>query len=119
MDLDEVRNLVEEFDQSALAYPWKHYDSGVDQLSADLQSLVNNCEKLKLSRTQTFSRIVETARRAAGLPVAPANPLAIVGVRPSIPHLSEPWYCCAEPSGEQLAAIEELRKRIPQASAFV
>jgi hypothetical protein len=119
MDLDEIRGLVGEFDESALAYPWKHPDAGVDQLCADLQVLVNNCEKMKLSRTQTFARIVETARRAAGLPVAAANPLAIVGVRPSIPHLSEPWYCCAEPSGEQLAAIEEFRRRIPRGAAFV
>jgi len=119
MDLEEVRLLVGEFDDSALAYPWKHSDASVDQRCADLQVLVNNCEKLKLSRAQTFARIVETARGAAGLPVAAANPLAIVGARPLIPHLSEPWYCCAEPSGEQLAAIEELRKRIPRGAAYV
>ncbi|MFZ0909794.1 MAG: CUAEP/CCAEP-tail radical SAM protein [Candidatus Acidiferrales bacterium] len=119
LDLDEVRGLVGEFDDSALAYPWKHSDAGVDQLSVDLQALVNDCDKMNLSRAQTFSRIVEMARRAAGLAVPAANPLTIVGAHPSIPHLSEPWYCCAEPSGEQMAAIEELRKRIPQGSAFV
>jgi radical SAM superfamily enzyme YgiQ (UPF0313 family) len=119
LDLDEIRGLVGEFDDSALAYPWKHSDEGVDQLCSELQTLVNNCEKKKLSRAQTFARVVEMARRAAGLAIAAANPLAIVGVRPGIPHLSEPWYCCAEPSGEQLAAIEELRKRIPRGAAFV
>ncbi len=119
LDLEEIRGLVGKFDDSALAYPWKHSDAGVDQLSTDLQALVNRCDNMKLSRAQTFSRIVEMARRAAGLAVPAANPLAIVGARPSIPHLSEPWYCCAEPSAEQLAAIEELRKRIPQGAAFV
>jgi radical SAM superfamily enzyme YgiQ (UPF0313 family) len=119
LELDDIRGMVGAFDESALAYPWKHADARVDRFSAELQTLVNECDKMKLSRAQTFSRIVETARRAAGLPVAPSNPLAIVGARPSIPHLSEPWYCCAEPSGEQLAAIEQLRKRIPEASTFV
>jgi radical SAM superfamily enzyme YgiQ (UPF0313 family) len=119
LDLDEIRGWVGEFDDSALAYPWKHSDAGVDQLCSELQGLVNNCEKMKLSRAQTFARMVEMARRAAGLAIAAANPLAIVGVRPGIPHLSEPWYCCAEPSGEQLAAIEELGRRIPRGAAFV
>jgi radical SAM superfamily enzyme YgiQ (UPF0313 family) len=119
LELDDIRGMVGEFDESALAYPWKHADARVDRLSVELQALVNECDKLKLSRAQTFSRIVQTARRAAGLPVAPPNPLPIVGARPLIPHLSEPWYCCAEPSGEQLAAIEQLRKRIPEASTFV
>jgi len=115
MELEDFRAMVDAFDESALAYPWKHADPRVDQLCADLQALVNDCEKMNLSRAQTFSRIVSTARRAAGLPVAPPNPLAILGSRPSIPHLSEPWYCCAEPSGEQMAAIERLRKQVPDA----
>jgi radical SAM superfamily enzyme YgiQ (UPF0313 family) len=119
LELEDFRGMVGVFDESALAYPWKHADERVDRLSVELRSLVNDCEKMNLSRAQTFERIAAAARRAAGLPIAPPIPLAIVGARPSIPHLSEPWYCCAEPSGEQLAAIGRLRKQIPQTSGLV
>ncbi len=32
-------------------------------------------------------------------------PLAVNNASRAIPRLSEPWYCCAEPTHEQLAVL--------------
>ena len=46
----------------------------------------------------TYER--DLAHAACGLP---SQPLAAEGS--FVPHLSEPWYCCAEPTAGQLAAV--------------
>jgi hypothetical protein len=44
----------------------------------------------------------------------------------AIPHMNEPWYCCAEPSSDQLVSIGQVKpivamteKALPQPDAFV
>ena len=37
----------------------------------------------------------------------------------AIPYMNEPWYCCAEPTGDQLAAIAGASARTGDADAFV
>jgi radical SAM superfamily enzyme YgiQ (UPF0313 family) len=108
LQLPDVREMVGPFDESALAYPWKHSDPRVDRLCVDLQRIVADADKKDLARTQIFSLIENEARRAAGLAPIPANPLQILSAPAAIPHLTEPWYCCAEPSAEQLASIARL-----------
>ncbi|MFZ0737520.1 MAG: CUAEP/CCAEP-tail radical SAM protein [Candidatus Acidiferrales bacterium] len=119
LELTDIQKLVGPFDESALAYPWKHADPRVDALCAQLQKIVSASEKLNLFRVQIFARMTDAARLAAGLPPLPANPLPIVAARPAIPYLTEPWYCCAEPSGDQLASMRQIQKSISGASAFV
>ena len=40
--------------------------------------------------------------RTSGLPVPSRAPRATGAL---VPYLNEPWYCCAEPSAEQVALI--------------
>jgi len=49
-----------------------------------------------------FRAIWQLAHDAAGLP-APALEHAEFGE--TIAHLSEPWYCCAEPTDQQLQSF--------------
>jgi len=58
-------------------------------------------DRKKESRGVGFARIWEAAHLAAGIE-APALPLM---EGRGVPFLSEPWYCCAEPTSEQLAQI--------------
>ena len=58
-------------------------------------------DRKKESRWAAFARIWEAAHRAAG---AAAPELRFREGR-GVPFLSEPWYCCAEPTQEQLVAI--------------
>ena len=103
LELEDVRRQVGPFDPQLLAYPWKNTDPRLDALSDIVQEIAAAAERQKESRPATFERIWKAAHAAAGLP-AP-----LIDIRSSshaaIPFLSEPWYCCAEPTRDQLVSI--------------
>ena len=96
------RRQIESFDPKLLGYPWKHGDSRVDRLQENIQSWVANAEARDLARRKIFERIWQMAHEALGC-TAPALPRGDLG--PKIPHMSEPWYCCAEPTSQQLQSF--------------
>jgi radical SAM superfamily enzyme YgiQ (UPF0313 family) len=93
---------IGEFDPKLLGYPWKNPDPRADRLQRTVQQLVAQAEAQGLSRREIFARIWGLAHAALGVE-APA--LADSGVDTPIPRLSEPWYCCAEPTDEQLQSF--------------
>ena len=99
LELAEVRDLVEPFDRTLLGYPWRHPDPRVDALQEELADLVEHTGGSP--REETFAQVWRIAHAALGAP-APALP---PDLGEPIPHHSEPWYCCAEPTGEQLAGF--------------
>ncbi len=103
LELDDVRRLVGPFDPQSLAYLWKNADPRMDALSETVQEIAAAAERQKESRTATFERIWRAAHAAGGLPAPPINTLA--PSQASVPFLSEPWYCCAEPTRDQLVSI--------------
>ncbi|HEV1995850.1 MAG TPA: CUAEP/CCAEP-tail radical SAM protein [Candidatus Acidoferrum sp.] len=103
LELEEVRRLVGPFDPQSLAYPWKNSDPRLDALSETVQEIAAAAERQRESRPATFERIWKAAHAAAGLPSPPINRSA--RSQASIPFLSEPWYCCAEPTRDQLFSI--------------
>jgi len=103
LELGEIRRIVAPFDSQSLAYPWKSADPCVDALSESVQEIAADAERRKESRSATFERIWKAAHAAAGLPSPPiALPTAS---QTAVPFLSEPWYCCAEPTRDQLVSI--------------
>ncbi len=105
MELEEARGLVGEFEREGLAYPWAHRDARVDEFQKEVASLVSEGECAGFGRTQIFQRIEKRAREVAGLKALAVNPLQILGSPVGVPHLTEAWYCCAEPSLEQFSQI--------------
>ncbi len=107
MELPEVQQLVEPFDEEALAYPWVHPDPEVDRLFHDVMEVVKEAVGGSLDRPEAFARIWDIAAKAylaaGGDPALAEQPAAVAGGYAEIPHLSEPWYCCAEPTEEQLS----------------
>jgi radical SAM superfamily enzyme YgiQ (UPF0313 family) len=103
LELDEVRRTVDAFDAESLVYPWKNADPRVDMLNETLQSIAADADRKKETRSVAFERIWQAAHDSAGLK-APSSNLAKSGAR-AIPFLSEPWYCCAEPTRDQLVSI--------------
>jgi radical SAM superfamily enzyme YgiQ (UPF0313 family) len=90
------------FDPKLLGYPWQHADARVDALQKDIQAWVAEAETNGISRRDSFARIWQLAHTAAGL-----NPPALpeTGVVVPAARLSEPWYCCAEPTDQQLQSF--------------
>src|SRR5258707_14506463 len=93
--------MVDAFDAESLVYPWRNADGRVDLLSEAVQSIAAEADRKKESRAAAFARIWEAAHAAAGV-VAPE--LRVTEGR-GVPFLSEPWYCCAEPTRGQLVSI--------------
>jgi uncharacterized small protein (DUF1192 family) len=101
LELEEVRRTVGTFDAELLVYPWKNVDERVDALSETVQVIAAEADRRKESRSAAFLWIWDAAHLAAGL-VAPE---LRIGKGLGVPFLSEPWYCCAEPTRDQLVAI--------------
>jgi len=103
LELPEMRAKLGEFDSSALSYQWRHDDPAVDRLCAEIQSLIQREERQtdpqRKSRRAIFARIWDLAHDR---PFPADFHFATCG---AVPFLSEAWYCCAEPTSEQLAQI--------------
>jgi hypothetical protein len=99
LKLAGFRDLIQDFDARILGYCWRHQDARVDALQQQVQAFVARAEKEGLSRRRVFERIWAMAHQALGR-IAP--PLDHLNLGSSMPHLSEPWYCCAEPTTQQL-----------------
>ena len=99
LELADIRELVDPFDRSLLGWPWRHPDPRVDRLQARIADLVESASEQ--SREETFAGAWRLAHAALGesAPILPRD------LGDAIPRHSEPWYCCAEPTGEQLAGF--------------
>lgn len=89
------------FDPALLGYPWIHPDPRVDRLQQDLQAEVARCEEEGVARREVFATLWRMAHEAAARPA----PALAGDLGASIPRLSEPWYCCAEPTDQQLRSF--------------
>lgn len=99
LELEEIRASAGEFDEAALLYRWRHDDPSIDQLAAQAYRLVDAGQKAGRSRSQTFAAVWELAH------AAPLPRHLIPAAREPIPQMTEAWYCCAEPTDEQLAFV--------------
>ena len=102
LELEEVSRAIGPFDPQSLVYPWRHYDSRVDALSETIQEIAAAADRDKVSRAAVFERIWMLAHRVAGME---PPPLSRAESARAVPFLSEPWYCCAEPTADQLISI--------------
>jgi hypothetical protein len=102
LQLAGFKERVEDFDPKLLGYPWHHLDPRVDALQQAVQACAMESEAQNLSRSQTFTKLWQIAHAAAGLNT-PDLTAADFGT--AIPRLSEPWYCCAEPTTQQLQSF--------------
>ena len=92
-------------DEEGLTHRWRHPDPRMDELEAAVAALVEEAAHAGQSPSATFARIHELAARVAG---EPAPPFRLKRRGPAPPHLSEPWFCCAQPTKIQLGKAQDL-----------
>ena len=119
LEVSEMADFLQPFDDAALVYPWRHPDARVDDLAKTVNRIVQSGEKLHLSRAQIFRKVRAAAREAAGLPVATSRLLLDGRREAAMPYINEPWYCCAEPEEDQLVAPARPQKARPGTEGFV
>lgn len=118
LELPEVSAIVGPFDSAALIFPWKHEDPRVDALAREISQLVQRGESLRFSRTEIFAHILRAASAAAGKKDADGTARFLAPQTP-VPHLDEPWYCCAEPTENQLVSVGRMSDPVSRAAQFV
>jgi radical SAM superfamily enzyme YgiQ (UPF0313 family) len=97
LELEELRDRLQTFDAQSLVFPWKHSDPGVDLLGASVFRYVQESQHRQCSRAQIFSGLGSLVSDEP-FPYEPAHERAV-------PHLDEPWYCCAEPAAAQVPLV--------------
>jgi hypothetical protein len=113
LELDEVRQTVGAFDAESLIYPWNNGDARLDVLSETVQAIAADAVQKKQTRSATFKRIWIAAHVAAGL--GPPD-LQLPPSARAVPFLSEPWYCCAEPTRDQFVSIGDCSPKAREAA---
>ncbi len=101
LELDDIRSSVGPFDAESLVYPWSNADMRLDALSTRVQDIAAGADAAKWPRSKTFAAIWAAAHEAAGLKI----PELALAPAKGVPFLSEPWYCCAEPTKDQLVSL--------------
>jgi radical SAM superfamily enzyme YgiQ (UPF0313 family) len=97
LELDEVQALVGAFDQASLGHPWLHSDPRVDALQQAIEQLVS--QEQEAPRATLFAQIRALAYAAIGRSPAAMPPQPDI----KLAHHTENWYCCAEPTQQQLS----------------
>jgi radical SAM superfamily enzyme YgiQ (UPF0313 family) len=93
LNVPAIASAVDTFEPASLAWPWRHEDPRVD----DLQQAVMRVVAVGpwKPRAEIFSDVARVACDYAGRELRPSQRHE----GPPVPHLTEPWYCCAEPVG--------------------
>ena len=100
--LPGFREMIGAFDAKLLGYPWRHADPRVDALQQALQALAAQGDQGGSARSEVFRQMWRLAHDALGLAPPPLKP---ADFGEPVARLSEPWYCCAEPTEQQLQSF--------------
>ncbi len=84
------------WDDQRLTYTWQAADPAVDALQQEFAAIVEADAATGAPATATYERL----RAAAGAP-----PVDVLPTRLDRPHLSESWFCCAEPTEAQVVRL--------------
>jgi radical SAM superfamily enzyme YgiQ (UPF0313 family) len=92
-------------DEAAFSYTWTHRDPRMDALQGEVMALVERAVAEGRSSRATFYALRALAEERLASDLGPTRrrrrlPVLTAG-RPT-PHLTEAWFCCAEPSLSQL-----------------
>jgi radical SAM superfamily enzyme YgiQ (UPF0313 family) len=99
-----MRPYLDGLDEAGFTYRWVHPDRRMDELHKTVVALVADAARKSERAEITFARIRAAAYELAGetAPVWQNEPACIPG---EAPRLTEPWFCCAEPTEAQLEKI--------------
>jgi hypothetical protein len=101
----EMRQHLGPFDAAALSYRWSYPDPHMDVLHDRVHRAVEAGEAVDSSRRETFTKVWCLAHEACGLNAPDLENPDTLDAPTHVPCLSEPWYCCAEPTENQLSEI--------------
>jgi hypothetical protein len=106
LDHPDMRPHLGPYDPEALGWTWSAPDPAVDLLQARIAALVEDHAGRDAPISETFAAVRALALDAAGRSTDDAPEACTVASSPTpVPRLTEPWFCCAEPTCGQLAQL--------------
>jgi len=103
LELAEMKHYLGGFDAEKLSYTWTPVDPCADDLQSKVYETIQHGEREGATRRAIFEQVWVLAHNACEQS-APALPPERADSSP-VPVLSEPWYCCAEPTYEQVTGM--------------
>jgi len=103
LELAEMKHYLGGFDAEKLSYMWTPADQCADDLQSKVYKTIQHGEREGATRRAIFEQVWVLAHNACEQS-APALPPERADISP-VPVLSEPWYCCAEPTYEQVTGM--------------
>jgi len=106
LELPEVRNRLEGFDDAAHTWTWRAADPAVDVLQREVAATVERGTAAGASVGDIYRSIRALVFAASGERDTRSfddGSFAGAGERP---HLTEAWFCCAEPTGAQFEVVD-------------
>jgi radical SAM superfamily enzyme YgiQ (UPF0313 family) len=98
-------------DQAGFQYRWTHPDLRMDQLHQRVSLVVEEAARAGEDPAVTFDRLRGLAYSIAGRqPLVSGVPRARLQDRTRPPRLTEPWFCCAEPTEKQFQPLRTERQ---------
>jgi radical SAM superfamily enzyme YgiQ (UPF0313 family) len=105
LERKDLREHLHPYEPERLSYPWRSADPEADRLQQRLTALVQQSAAAQEPTGLTFARIRAAVREATGEP-GEVEPEAIpIGSSEGRPRLTEPWFCCAEPTEGQFGPL--------------
>ena len=105
LEREDLRAHLGPYVPERLSYPWRSADPAVDRLQGRLNALVQQSAAAQEPAGLTFARIRAAVREATGEPRVPEPEAIPMGSSEGRPRLTEPWFCCAEPTEDQFGPL--------------
>lgn len=102
LELPKEETCITDFNPASLGYTWIHRDPEVDALQENIREWTEKAESKGLSRLDIFNGIRQIALKAAA---RDEQDVTAEQCGEPVPVHSESWYCCAEPTEQQLASF--------------
>jgi hypothetical protein len=102
LDIADLAPHLTGYDPGALGYTWRAADPAMDILQAGLATRAEEGSTLGEPPTETLAAMTSIIGEAAGVVIDTPS----AAFSPDRPRLSEPWFCCAEPTTVQLGAFD-------------
>jgi len=105
LEREDLREHLGPYEAGRLGYPWRSADPAADRLHGHLRALVEQSAAAQEATGLTFARIRVAVREATGEAGAPEPEPVPIGSTEGRPRLTEPWFCCAEPTEGQFGPL--------------
>ncbi len=104
LGVPQMEAYLGSYDPDALSYTWKAADPRTVPLQARIAEIVESKQALEVPAPEIFCDVRDAVLESLGRP--PADRARVLAtVRADVPRLTEPWFCCAEPTDLQLSTL--------------